>query len=77
MQLEFSPKSGISGRSGRTIALAEEIIDEELELEMLQADAETNRRAAKADRRAAEGEKMAAAARFDAEVRKKTDNNSS
>ena len=35
MQLGFSSRSGKSGRSGWTIALAEEIIDEELELEML------------------------------------------
>ena len=46
------------------MALAEEIIDEELELEMLQANAE-------ADKRVAEAEKMAAAVRFDAEIWKK------
>ena len=58
MQLGFSYKSGKSARSGRTMALAEEIIDEERELEMLEADAEAYRRAAKAeaDRRAAEAE---------------------
>ena len=43
MQLGFSSKSEKSGCSGRTMALAEEIIDEELELEMLQANAETDR----------------------------------
>ena len=64
MQLGFSSKYGKSGRSGRTMALAEEIIDKKLELEMLQANVE-------ADRQATEVEKMAAAARFDAEVRKK------
>ena len=58
-----------------TMALAEEIIDEELELEMLQADAEAYRRTAEAkaeaDRQAAEAEKMAAAARFETKIRKK------
>ena len=46
MQLGFSSKTRKSGRSGRTMALAEEIIDEELELEILQADVEADRRAA-------------------------------
>ena len=77
MQLWFSSKFGKSGQSGTTMALAEEIIDEELELEMLQADAEAYTRAAEAkaeaDRRTAnaEAEKMAASARFDAGIRKK------
>jgi len=65
MQLGVSCRSRTTGRS-RSTALDEEIIDDELELEKLQADAEADKIAAKA-----EADRRAAEARFDAEIRKK------
>ena len=71
MQLEFSSKSRKSRRSGRTMVLAEEIIDKELELEMFQADSKADMADRLAAHAKAEIEKMVTTARFDAEIRKK------
>ena len=68
MQLRFSSKSGKSKRSGRTMALVQEIIDEEMELEMLQEDAETAE--SEADSRAFEAK--AEADRLDAVIKSRS-----